>query len=39
MAERAARLGGAFDVSTRAGGGTVVEWRVPFEAGGTRMDQ
>jgi two-component system, NarL family, sensor histidine kinase DevS len=33
MSERAARLGGEFDVSPRPGGGTVVEWRVPFGAG------
>jgi PAS domain S-box-containing protein len=32
MGERAARLGGGCDVSTRAGGGTVVEWRVPLHA-------
>ena len=31
MGERAVRLGGAFDVSPRPGGGTIVEWRVPFD--------
>jgi PAS domain S-box-containing protein len=37
MAERAARLGGAFDVSPRVGGGCVVEWRVPFDVDSTHV--
>jgi signal transduction histidine kinase len=30
LAERAARLGGTFELSTRDGGGTVADWRVPL---------
>ena len=33
MDERARALGGSFDVRSRAGGGTVLEWRVPLRPG------